>query len=53
MENQRSDLDAEDLDVNRDPESAEKTLLGNADEVEGSIEEGIDRRLQAERDDDD
>lgn len=52
MEHERSAPDAADLDIDRDPESAEETLLGNPDEVDGSIEEGLDRQLQAERDDD-
>lgn len=33
-----------------DPENAEDTLLGNADDVDVSIEEELDEQLEAERD---
>jgi hypothetical protein len=48
MEHQRSDLDPDDLAIDRDGESAENTVLGDPDEVDTSIEEGIDERLQEE-----
>ena len=41
---------ADDLDIDRDPDSAEETLLGDADEVDTSIEEGLDDQLEAEND---
>ena len=44
------DPTAEDLDINRDAESAEGTLLGDADEVDVSIEEQLDDKLEDERD---
>jgi hypothetical protein len=50
MEHHRSDLDPEDLDIDRDPESAENTLLGDPEELDTSIEEEVDERLQQEND---
>lgn len=44
------DPTAEDLDIDREADSAEQTLLGDADEVDGSIEEQLDEQLEAERD---
>ena len=44
------DPTADDLDIDRDPDSAEQTLLGNADEVDESIEEQLDDKLEAEND---
>lgn len=49
---ERSQFDADDLDIDRDPDSAEETLLGDADEVDRSIEEQLDDRLEAESSED-
>lgn len=51
MDERERDLTADDLDIDRDPESAEGTLLGDPDEVDVSIEEQLDERLEQEQDD--
>jgi hypothetical protein len=48
MEHHRKDLDADDLDISRTGEDAEKGLLGDADEVDTSIEERVDDQLEQE-----
>ncbi len=40
-------------DPNAAPGTGDEDLLGNPDDVDGSIEEDLDSRLQAEDDDDD
>jgi hypothetical protein len=49
MEHDRSDLSADDLGVTPDPEHAERGLLGDAAEADGSPEERVDDQLEAEQ----
>lgn len=51
MEHPREDADPGGRAVDRDPESAEGTLLGDASEVDRSVEERVDEQLRHERDD--
>ena len=51
MEHNRTNVNPEQQAVDRDPESAERTLLGNADEVDRSVEERVDEQLEREQSD--
>jgi hypothetical protein len=51
MEHPRDESDPGGQAVDRDPESAERTLLGDASEADRSVEERVDEQLRRERDD--
>jgi len=49
MERNRTDPTPDDQAVTPDPEHAEDTLLGDADDVSGGPEERVDEQLRRER----